>query len=49
MSRADVESVEIFKPATFASAQQAGGTNLRQSRRGRERERKLLTGMNIAE
>ncbi|KAE9392091.1 hypothetical protein BT96DRAFT_1000715 [Gymnopus androsaceus JB14] len=38
MSRADVESVEIFKPASFASAQQAGGTNLRQSRRGRERE-----------
>ncbi|KAE9396643.1 hypothetical protein BT96DRAFT_996525 [Gymnopus androsaceus JB14] len=49
MSRADVESVEIFKPASFPSAQQAGGTNLRQSRRGRERERKLLTGMNIVE
>ncbi|KAE9396640.1 hypothetical protein BT96DRAFT_996522 [Gymnopus androsaceus JB14] len=48
MSRADVDSVEIFKPASFASAQQAG-TNLRQSRGERERERKLLTGMNIVD
>ncbi|KAE9396642.1 hypothetical protein BT96DRAFT_996524 [Gymnopus androsaceus JB14] len=48
MSRADVDSVEIFKPAAVSSAQQAG-TNLRQSRRERERERKHLTSMNIVE